>query len=90
MERPDVSNAFFLSALFIYAKKIGVKDVEIPIQCTHSYESEFNVIMTSISYMVSITAFKIGNSSFYVILLNLAKTYTIRSWNISENKCWVL
>ena len=60
-----VSNAFFLSAMFIYAKKYGVSVVEKPIKYDHSDGSKFNVVMTSISYIVSITAFKIRNSKFF-------------------------
>ena len=60
-----VSNAFFLSALFVYSRKYGVTVVEVPIKYNHSDGSKFNVVMTSISYIVSITAFKIRNSKFY-------------------------
>ena len=65
VRRLSVSNAFFLSALFIYAKKYNVRIVEVPIRYAHSDGSKFNVIMTSISYLVSISAFKIRNSGLY-------------------------
>ena len=65
VRRLTVSNAFFLSAIFIYAKKYGVSVVEMPIKYGHSDGSKFNVIMTSISYIVSVTAFKIRNSKLY-------------------------
>ena len=60
-----VSNAFFLSALFVYSRKYGVAVVEVPVRYNHSDGSKFNIVMTSISYIVSITAFKIRNSKFY-------------------------
>ena len=60
-----VSNAFFLSALFVYSRKYGVTVGEVPIRYNHSNGSKFNVVMTSISYIISITAFKIRNSKFY-------------------------
>ena len=65
VRRLTVSNAFFLSAMFIYAKKYGVSVAEIPIRYDHSDGSKFNVVMTSISYIVSVTAFKIRNSKLY-------------------------
>ena len=65
VRRITVSNAFFLSAMFIYAKKYGVSVVEMPIKYDHSDGSKFNVVMTSISYIVSVTAFKIRNSKLY-------------------------
>ena len=65
VRRLTVSNAFFLSAIFIYAKKYGVSVVEMPIKYDHSDGSKFNVMMTSISYLVSVTAFKIRNSKLY-------------------------
>ena len=60
-----VSNAFFLSAMFIYAKIYGVSVAEMPIKYDHTDGSKFNVIMTSISYLVSVTAFKVRNSKLY-------------------------
>ena len=63
--RLSISNAFFLSAIFIYAKKYGVSFVEVPIKYSHSYGSKFNVVMTSISYIVSIIAFKIRDTKLY-------------------------
>ena len=65
VRRLTVSNAFFLSAFFIYAKKNSANIVEVPIRYAHSDGSKFNVIMTSISYLVSISAFKIRNSNLY-------------------------
>ena len=65
VKKLTVSNAFFLSALFVYSRKYGITVVEIPIRYNHSDGSKFNVVMTSISYIVSITAFKIRNSKFY-------------------------
>ena len=65
VSRLTVTNAFFLSAFFIYAKKNSVSIVEVPIRYAHSDGSKFNVIMTSISYLVSISAFKIRNSNLY-------------------------
>lgn len=60
-----VSNAFFLSALFVYFKENEVSVIEVPIKYNHSDGSKFNVVMTSISYMVSIIAFKIRKSKIY-------------------------
>ena len=60
-----VSNAFFLTALFIYSKNAGLKTTEIPIKYEHSYGSKFNIIMTGLSYMVSITAFFLKNSKYF-------------------------
>lgn len=65
VNRLTVSNAFFLSAFFIYAKKYGVSVIEKPLKYEHKNGSKFNVVMTSISYIVSITAFKIRNSKLY-------------------------
>lgn len=65
VRRLTVSNAFFLSALFVYSKRDGVTVKEVPIKYNHSDGSKFNVVMTSLSYIVSITAFKIRNSKFY-------------------------
>lgn len=63
-----VSNAFFLTALFIYSKKAGLKTTEIPIKYEHSYGSKFNVIMTSLSYVISITAFGLKESKYFNII----------------------
>ena len=65
VKRITISNAFFLSAMFIYAKDYGVSVVEIPIKYSHSYGSKFNVVMTSISYIVSIVAFKVRDTMLY-------------------------
>lgn len=60
-----MSNAFFLSAIFIYSKQLRLSTIELPIKYEHSDGSKFNVLMTGISYLVSITAFKIRNSSLF-------------------------
>ena len=60
-----VSNAFFLSALFVYFEEDEISVKEVPIKYNHSDGSKFNVVMTSISYMVSIIAFKIRKSKIY-------------------------
>ena len=65
VKRLTISNAFFLSAMFIYAKKYGVSFVEIPIKYRHSHGSKFNVVITSISYIVSIIAFRIRDTKLY-------------------------
>lgn len=65
VRRLTVSNAFFLSAMFIYAKKYGLSVVEKPIKYDHSDGSKFNVMMTSISYIISVIAFKVRNSMLY-------------------------
>lgn len=65
VKRFTVSNAFFLTALFLYAKRNGVNVTELPIKYDHSDGSKFNVFMTSLSYIVSIVAFKIQNSKYY-------------------------
>jgi glycosyltransferase involved in cell wall biosynthesis len=65
LNKITVTNAFFLSALFLYAKQQGLRVAEAPIKYNHSAGSKFNVVMTSISYIISISAFKIRNSSFY-------------------------
>lgn len=75
-----VSNAFFLSALFIYAKKYGVKVKEVSIKYNHSEGSKFNVVMTSISYMISISAFRIRNSRLYVFVPNFIKDIYYRKF----------
>lgn len=60
-----VSNAFFLTALFIYSRKAGLKSIEIPIKYKHSYGSKFNVLMTSLSYSISITAFWLSSTKYF-------------------------
>ncbi len=60
-----VSDAFFLSALFIYSKKIKLRTIEIPIKYHHTKGSKFNVLMTGLSYIITITAFKLKNSEFF-------------------------
>ena len=62
------TNAFFLSALFLYAKKNGLKTLEIPIEYHHTDGSKFNVIMTAVSYLISIAAFKTRNSKLYSLI----------------------
>ena len=68
-----VSNAFFLSALFIYSRKMGLNVVEIPIKYNYAHGSKFNVIMTGMSYIVSITAFRLKNSAFFKYIPNFVK-----------------
>ena len=75
-----VSNAFFLSALFIYANKYGVKVVEVPVKYNHSEGSKFNVVMTSISYIISISAFKIRNSGLYDYVPDVLKDIYYRKF----------
>jgi len=65
VKKLTVSNAFFLSALFLYAKKSGARVAELPIKYDHSDGSKFNVVITSLSYLVSISAFKLRNSELY-------------------------
>ncbi|EQB65754.1 MAG: cell wall biosynthesis glycosyltransferase [Thermoplasmatales archaeon E-plasma] len=65
LRKITVSNAFFLSAIFIYSKQLRISTIELPIKYEHSDGSKFNVFMTGISYLVSITAFKIRNSSLF-------------------------
>ncbi len=60
-----VSNAFFLSALFIYSRKMGLKTVEMPIKYSYAPGSKFNVVMTGLSYIVSITAFRLKHSPLF-------------------------
>lgn len=60
-----VTNAFFLTALFIYSKDFGIKTIEVPINYKHTSGSKFNVIMTAVSYVVSISAFKIKKSKVF-------------------------
>ena len=70
-----VTNAFFFSAFFIYAKKYRISVVEVPVQYEHSQGSKFNVVMTSMSYIISIIAFKIRNSRIYYHTPNLLKEF---------------
>ena len=65
LKQITVSNAFFLSAIFIYSKQLGMSIIELPIEYKHSDGSKFNVFMTGISYLISITAFRIRNSSLF-------------------------
>ncbi len=73
-----VSNAFFLSALFIYSKKAGLKTIEIPIKYKHSYGSKFNILMTSLSYTISITAFWLRGSKYFNRIPNSVKNLYYR------------
>ncbi len=59
------SNAFFLTAIFLHAKKLRVKVIEVPVRYDHMEGSKFTVVMTSLSYLISIVAFKIKNSKYY-------------------------
>ena len=68
-----VSNAFFLSALFIYSKRMGLKTTEMPIKYSYAHGSKFNVVMTGLSYIVSITAFRLKHSPFFEHIPNFLK-----------------
>lgn len=59
------SNAFFLTAIFLHSKKMGVKVIEVPLCYKHTDGSKFNVVMTSISYLISIFAFRTKNSFLF-------------------------
>ncbi len=59
------SNAFFLSDLFYYVTRTGLKTIEVPISYNHTDGSKFNVLMTAISYIIAIIAIRIRNSSIY-------------------------
>lgn len=56
------TNGFFLTAFFLHCKKSGIKVTEVPLNYNHTEGSKFNVIMTSISYIISIMAFWLTNS----------------------------
>ena len=68
-----VSNAFFLSALFIYSRNLGLKIIELPIKYNYAHGSKFNVVMTGISYIVSISAFRLKHSPFFDHIPNFVK-----------------
>ncbi len=65
VNRITFSNAFFLTAIFLHSKKMGVKVTEVPLCYKHTDGSKFNVVMTAISYLISIFAFRMKNSFFY-------------------------
>ncbi len=59
------SNAFFLTAFFLHSERMNITSIEVPLEYRHTDGSKFNVVMTSISYLVSITAFIVKNSKLY-------------------------
>jgi hypothetical protein len=59
------SNAFFLTAFFLHSQRMEVTSTEVPLEYNHTDGSKFNVVMTSISYLVSITAFIVKNSKLF-------------------------
>jgi len=75
-----VTNAFFLSAIFIYAKKMKLNIIEIPIRYHHKEGSKFNIISTTLSYLLSIFAFIIRHSRFYKYIPNWARNLYYRKF----------
>lgn len=65
VNRITFTNAFFLTAFFLHCRKLDVKVTEAPLSYTHTFGSKFNVVMTSISYSISIFAFWLKDSRFY-------------------------
>jgi glycosyltransferase involved in cell wall biosynthesis len=70
------SNGFFLTAFFLHSKMMGIKVTEEPLCYKHTDGSKFNLLMTSISYLVSIFAFWTKNSGFYrFVPISLTQLY---------------
>ena len=65
MNRITFSNAFFLTAFFLHSGRMDIMSTEVPLEYNHTDGSKFNVVMTSVSYLVSITAFIVKNSKFF-------------------------
>lgn len=65
VNRITITNAFFLSLIFIYAKMKNMSIIEVPILYKHSDGSKFNVIPEIAGHGISIFAFKLRHSRFY-------------------------
>jgi len=80
IDKITIKTGFFLSAIFIYAKKMKLKIIEIPLPYHHTENGKIHVILTTVGHLLTIIAFMVRHSRFYKYIPDWARSLYYRKF----------